>query len=190
MLLLLDNFDSFTYNLFDYLSQLKVKCHVRRNDVKIEELHNLNITGVVISPGTGTPSESGNLMKVLDYYHNKIPILGICLGHQAIGEYFGGKLIKASKPMHGKISRLDLVDDCIFKNIPGQIDVVRYNSLILELENESDLKPLAYSQANEVMALRHDKLPIWGLQYHPEAALTEYGLSTIRNWLDCNRIRS
>jgi len=188
VLLLLDNFDSFTYNLFDYIGQLGVPCIVKRNDININEIIGLDISGLIISPGTGTPYQSGNLMKVLDYYHDKIPILGICLGHQAIGQYFGANLINAGKPMHGKCSIVDLEDDCIFNKIPGKINVVRYNSLILDLEGNSDLTPLAFSQNKELMALRHKDLPIWGLQYHPEAALTEYGLTTLRNWISCSNI--
>lgn len=188
MLLLIDNFDSFTYNLFDYISQLGVACVVKRNDVSIDELSQLKISGIIISPGTGIPDQSGNLMAILDYFHLTTPILGICLGHQAIGQYFGASLTKAPKPMHGKISKLDLKEDCIFKNIPAQIDVVRYNSLILDLGENSQIKALAFSQKGELMALKHTLLPIWGLQYHPEAALSEYGIDTLRNWLFCNNI--
>lgn len=190
MLLLLDNFDSFTYNLFDYLCQLNIECVIRRNDVEIDEIKRINVSGLVVSPGTGIPTQSGNLMQVLDFYHDKIPILGICLGHQAIGEYFGARLIKASKPMHGKLSLLDLTDDCIFDNLPNQIKVVRYNSLILELGKHSNLRPIAFSQQKEIMAIKHNQLPIWGLQYHPEAALSEYGLATLRNWVIWNNVKA
>lgn len=163
---------------------------MKRNDVSVEEIIELDITGIIISPGTGIPNSSGNLMSILDWYHDKIPMLGICLGHQAIGQYFGANLVKAIKPMHGKISTLNLEEDCIFQNIPDRINVVRYNSLVLSLADTSVLKPLAYSEEGELMALKHSTLPIWGLQYHPEAALSEYGLITLSNWLNCNEIYS
>ena len=155
MILLLDNFDSFTYNLFDYFNQLGVECHVSRNDAQLTKVRNKDMSGLVISPGTGVPHSSGNLMQFIDYYHDKVPILGICLGHQAIGQYFGAKLVKASRPMHGKISELSLKQDQIFKNMPANIRVVRYNSLIVQLEQNESLKPIAFSENLEIMAIKH-----------------------------------
>lgn len=188
MLLLLDNFDSFTYNLYDYIGQLGTPCIVRRNNVDLDEIKSLDVSKLVISPGTGIPYKSGNLMKIIDHYHDRIPILGICLGHQAIGQYFGADLVKAKEPKHGKLSSIEIQRDCIFTNVPKKINVVRYNSLILNLKGIDDLIPLAVSDNGELMALRHKNLPIWGLQYHPEAALTEYGLTVLKNWLVCKRI--
>ncbi|UII34425.1 aminodeoxychorismate/anthranilate synthase component II [Fulvivirga ulvae] len=188
MILLLDNFDSFTYNLVDYFQQLGIKCEVIRNNVGIKDIISGNYQGIVLSPGPEIPEKAGNLMEVLKYYHNKLPVLGICLGHQAIGEFFGARLIKATKPMHGKISKVALEEDVIFRSMPKSINVVRYNSLIVEHENVGDLKVIARSYDGEIMALRHKELPIWGVQFHPEAALTEYGLDILKNWLTYNQI--
>ena len=187
MILLLDNFDSFTYNLVDYFGQLNTDCRVIRNDVELEEITNQEYQGLVISPGPEVPERAGNLMQVLNYYSQKIPVLGICLGHQAIAQYCGGRVFKAPKPMHGKISVTRLMDDPIFTNMPDTISVVRYNSLIVDQEN-SHYKVIAVSQESEVMALKHKVLPMWGLQFHPEAALTECGLDILKNWLTYNKI--
>lgn len=189
MILLLDNFDSFTYNLWDYVQRLGVECTVLRNDTPLEILKKYNFTGIILSPGFGKPQDAGVMMEVIDYYHQKLPILGVCLGHQALGIYFGAKLIYAEKPMHGKISTIDCKinnqTDLIFQNMPSQIEVVRYHSLLIELEKniENILIPTAYTQKNELMAFSHITLPIKAIQFHPEAALTEYGLQMLENWL-------
>lgn len=186
MLLLLDNYDSFTYNLYDYLARLGLECQVFRNDISLEFLKKQPFVGLVLSPGAYTPKESNNLMQILDYYHDKIPVLGICLGHQAIGEFFGAKLVKAKRPMHGKLSLIDCQKDMLFKNLPQQFKVVRYNSLLIELAKKpnSVLKVIAQTTNGEIMAIRHQTLPIWGLQFHPEAALTEYGLEMLGNFAE------
>ena len=189
MILLLDNFDSFTYNLVDYFHRLKVECLVARNNVSLETLTGREVSALVISPGPGTPAASGNLLQVLDHYHNRIPVLGICLGHQAIAEYFGGKIVKATRPMHGKISHVRTRKDPLFDQIPSTFKVTRYNSLVVDLQNDT-VKPIAWSDGGEIMALRHGKLPIWGVQFHPEAILTEYGLDLLKNWLSCNNLAS
>mgnify|MGYP001950905294 CR=1 FL=1 len=183
MLLLLDNYDSFTYNLYDYLAQLGLKCSVFRNDISLEVLRKYDFTALVLSPGAYTPKEANNLMQIVAYYHDKIPILGICLGHQAIGEFFGATLVKAKRPMHGKLSMIKCQEDVIFKGLPTQFNVVRYNSLLIENPN-SVLKVIAETPNGEIMAIRHQKLPIWGLQFHPEAALTEYGLEMLKNFAE------
>lgn len=182
MILLLDNFDSFTYNLVDYFNQLGVECVVKRNDVSLEEIVSMDYDGLVISPGPETPQKSGNLMQVLKYFYDKTPVLGICLGHQAIGEFFGAKLVKALKPMHGKISKVVHQQNHLFEDIPITFNVVRYNSLLLE-EINTPLKVIAETDQEEIMAICHQKLPVWGVQFHPEAALTEYGLQLLKNWL-------
>lgn len=187
MILLLDNFDSFTYNLVDYFHQLKVECMVLRNDVPLKEIINHKFNGIVLSPGPETPEKAGNLMAVLTHYHDKLPILGICLGHQAIGQFFGAVVKRAVSPMHGKISKLTLQDDIIFQGIPANINVVRYNSLVVT-NVSANLHPIAWCEKNEVMALRHKQLPIWGMQFHPEAALTEHGLGILKNWVTYNEI--
>lgn len=188
MILLLDNFDSFTYNLWDYVQRLGVECKIFRNDTPLEELKRYNFTGIILSPGFGKPQEAGNMMEVIDYYHQKLPILGVCLGHQALGIYFGASLIYAEKPMHGKISTIDVKiegkTDLIFQNMPSQIEVVRYHSLLIELKEKNNvLIPTAYTEKGELMAFSHITLPIKAIQFHPEAALTEYGLQMLENWI-------
>lgn len=183
MLLLLDNYDSFTYNLYDYLAQLGLECKVFRNDISLSILKKQAFTGLVLSPGAYTPKASNNLMLILEYYHDKIPVLGICLGHQAIGEFFGAKLVKAKLPMHGKLSRIECQKDILFKHLPQKFKVVRYNSLLIENPN-SVLRVIAETSSAEIMAIAHQNLPIWGLQFHPEAALTEYGLEILRNFVE------
>ncbi|WP_276498794.1 anthranilate synthase component II [Pontibacter litorisediminis] len=182
MLLLLDNFDSFTYNLVDYFGRLGVEVQVVRNDVPLQELQKLPIAAVVLSPGPGTPEGAGSMMEVIRYYHSRVPMLGICLGHQALGEFFGAKLEKGLKPMHGKISEITCEQDPIFDGLLASMPVVRYHSLVLRHTPES-IKPLAHTQEGELMAFRHRELPLYALQFHPEAALTTYGLQMLQNWL-------
>jgi anthranilate synthase component 2 len=182
MLLLLDNFDSFTYNLVDYFGQLGVEAHVVRNDVKLEELLALPVTGIVLSPGPGTPQEAGVMMEVIRHYHKLVPMLGICLGHQALGEFFGATLAKGIKPMHGKLSEITCAADPLFEGIPQMMPVVRYHSLVLR-HSPDCIIPLAYTAQGELMAFRHSSLPLYALQFHPEAALTTYGLDMLRNWV-------
>ncbi len=195
MILLLDNFDSFTYNLWDYVQRLGVECGVFRNDTPLETLKKHNFTGIILSPGFGKPQEAGLMMEVIDYYHQRLPILGVCLGHQALGIYFDAKLIYAEKPMHGKISSINIEEkgenvknkpDLLFQNMPSQIQVVRYHSLLIELEKNKKnevLIPTAYTEKGELMAFSHITLPIKAIQFHPEAALTQYGLQLLENWM-------
>jgi len=183
VILLLDNYDSFTYNLEDYFSQLGVKCVVKRNDVSIAEITSQKYDGVVISPGGEEPSKAGSLMDILDYYVGRLPILGICLGHQAIGQYFGARLTKAIKPMHGKLSKIMCKDHLMYKSIPKEHEVVRYNSLLIS-DVITPLKIVAQTTNGEIMAVAHNTLPIWGVQYHPEAALSQYGLETLKSWVE------
>jgi anthranilate synthase component 2 len=185
--LLLDNFDSFTYNLVDYFQQFNITPKVFRNNHSLEEITNNKYKGVVLSPGPGLPEESGNLLNVIKYYEKKLPILGICLGHQAIGQFYMARIIKADKPMHGKLSRVFLEDDYLFKDIPDEIRAVRYHSLILD--NLPDkLEIIARTANNEIMAIRHQSLNIRGLQFHPEAILTEFGKRIIQNWIWHNQL--
>ncbi|MEN7547052.1 aminodeoxychorismate/anthranilate synthase component II [Rapidithrix thailandica] len=182
LILLIDNYDSFTYNLVDYLGQLGVVCHIVRNDVPLAEIQELPINGLMLSPGPGVPAQAGNLMAILEHFYQRVPVLGICLGQQAIGEFFGGRLVKARKPMHGKVSRINCTEDLLFEGIPLQFEVVRYHSLVLD-KLPAVLKPLAFTQEEEVMALRHLHWPVWGVQFHPEAILSEFGLNLLGNWL-------
>jgi anthranilate synthase component 2 len=181
VILLLDNFDSYTYNLLHYFEQLGIAAHVIRNDVPLAEIEKLNFEAIVLSPGPGIPKQAGNLLAVIDKYYQTKPMLGICLGHQALGEYFGATLQKGIRPMHGKISEITCRPDGIFKDLPNHMPVVRYHSLVLK-EISPVLVPLAYTQEQELMAFRHVSLPLYALQFHPEAYLTTYGLDMLRNW--------
>lgn len=179
--MLLDNFDSYTYNLLDYFGQLGIEAQVVRNDVSLAEIEQLDFEAIVLSPGPGVPSNAGNLLAVIDKYHQTKPMMGICLGHQAIGEYFGATLDKGIRPMHGKISEIICRKDIIFQNLPERMPVVRYHSLVINKLSPA-LLPLAYTADQELMAFRHVTLPLYALQFHPEAILTTYGLDMLRNW--------
>ena len=187
MILLLDNFDSFTFNLVDYFAQLGAKCHVVRNDTGLETITQRQYSGVVLSPGPETPEKAGVLMEVVAHYHNKIPMLGICLGHQALGIFLGAKLGKAVKPMHGKLSQIKTYDSPYFAGITSGFTVVRYHSLLLtELSDAWEV--LAETSAGEIMGIGHREFPLLGLQFHPEAALTDHGQSILANWLTYHRL--
>ena len=183
-LLLIDNYDSFTYNLYDYLCTLEASCEVVRNDkVSMMELQKCQFDGLVLSPGPKRPQDAGILMNIIAEYHNKIPILGICLGMQAIGEFFGAKLVHAREPIHGKTSAIHLEEDCILWNdIKNPTTVMRYHSLVLK-ELPACLIPTAWTAENELMALQHQTLPIFGVQFHPESILTQEGHQMLNNWL-------
>lgn len=183
-LLVLDNFDSFTFTLVDYLRQAGATCRVMRNNEPLADLIDQPVDGVVLSPGPGRPQQAGWLMDVIAHYHNRVPMLGVCLGHQAIGEFFGAVLSPAERPMHGKISAVQTVtDDTLWQGIPNRFAVTRYHSLLLT-HLPPELVSLAETDQGEVMAMRHRRLPVWGVQFHPEAALTEYGLPLLTNWVD------
>ncbi|WMN12638.1 aminodeoxychorismate/anthranilate synthase component II [Marivirga salinae] len=183
MILLLDNFDSFTYNLVDYFNQLGEECEVIRNDVSPDKLDISKYSALVLSPGPGKPEEAGFLMDFISAFENKMPILGICLGHQAIAKYYGAKVGKAIKPMHGKISTIhQLADDELFEGMNYDFQVVRYHSLVVANLEKTMLLPLANTKEGENMIFKHQFLQLYGIQYHPEAALTEYGLKILSNW--------
>lgn len=181
MVLLLDNFDSFTYNLVDYFGQLGIETRVLRNNVPLSEIEGYEFQGVVLSPGPETPSAAGNLMQVIEAYLGKLPLLGICLGHQALGQYLGAQLVKAPYPMHGKISPIQTVPSKLFGGLPHQFEVVRYHSLVLE-KLPADLKATAYTEDRSLMAFEDPERKVYGIQFHPEAALTEHGLHILNNW--------
>jgi anthranilate synthase/aminodeoxychorismate synthase-like glutamine amidotransferase len=182
-LLVLDNIDSFTYMLVDYLKQAGARCRVVRNTASMDEITAEPYDAVVLSPGPGTPRQAGCLLNVIDHYHQQLPILGVCLGHQALGEYFGARLVNAAKPMHGKLSVIrKLADSALFKCLPDEFTVTRYHSLVL-VDLPAELTPLAVTNEGENMAIRHRDLPLWGIQFHPEAALTQYGLAILKNWI-------
>ncbi|UOG75440.1 aminodeoxychorismate/anthranilate synthase component II [Hymenobacter tibetensis] len=184
-LLLLDNFDSFTYNLLDYFQQLGCEVLVVRNDVPLASLEELKFDALVLSPGPGTPAAAGNLMAVIAAWHQRVPMLGVCLGHQALAEFFGATVARAAKPMHGKVSEMDVVaHEQLFQGLPPSVTVTRYHSLVVS-DLPSVLVPLAYTtdEPQELMALRHASLPLVGVQFHPEALLTTHGLAMLRNWV-------
>ncbi len=189
MILLIDNFDSFTYNLVDYFTQLGIKVHVAQNNVPLNDITNETYKAVVLSPGPETPLKAGNLMAIIDHYVDKLPILGICLGHQALAAYFGAEIIKAIKPMHGKISKINCKNIGIFKELPKIIEVVRYHSLVCS-NMPNCLEVIAETDEKEIMAFRHILLPIEGLQFHPEALLTEHGLQMLYNWMICHKMQN
>jgi anthranilate synthase/aminodeoxychorismate synthase-like glutamine amidotransferase len=192
VLLLLDNFDSFTYTLADYLYQAGAEVVVRRNDVPLAELRRLNVRGIVLSPGPGAPAAAGSLMSVIKEYHQRLPMLGVCLGQQALGDFFGARLRRSARPMHGKVSEIELLgDDPWLAGLPRRQPVTRYHSLALEASTlPPALVPLAHTADadRELMALRHATLPLYGVQFHPEALLTTYGLAWLRNWMRCCNI--
>lgn len=184
MILVVDNFDSFTWNLVDYLLRTGEKVELVRNDVHPDDYNfQSSIKGILLSPGPGRPETAGHLLQIIDIFHQKVPLLGICLGHQAIGMYCGAKLIKAPLPMHGKISNLTFNNsDPLFRGITKPFNVVRYHSLIL-----SDIPESIHVTAQTdglTMALSHKKFPMFGIQFHPEAHLTEFGPEIIKNWVN------
>lgn len=182
--LIIDNYDSFTYNLYDYFLQLDCSCQVIRNDeLSFEEFQKLEFDTIVFSPGPQQPNDAGLLMPLIDYFHDKKPILGICLGHQGVGEYFGARLKKAKLPVHGKTSLLRHQGHLLFEKLPSSFKVMRYHSLILEDFERTPLDVIAETGDGEVMAIAHQKLPIVGVQFHPESILTEHGLQMLENWL-------
>ncbi|GAB2462649.1 aminodeoxychorismate/anthranilate synthase component II [Hymenobacter qilianensis] len=186
-LLLLDNFDSFSYNLLDYFQQLEVQVQVVRNDVPLTVIQELDFDGIVLSPGPGTPARAGVMPDVIQAYHQRVPMLGVCLGHQALGDFFGAKLQRAVRPMHGKVSEIEIApQEPLFENLPPRLLVTRYHSLVISHLPEV-LVPLAYTtdEFQEIMALRHHSLPLYGVQFHPEALLTSHGLALLGNWVKC-----
>lgn len=187
MVLLLDNFDSFTWNLADYIHRLGVDCEVVQNDRPLSEIQKIPFQALILSPGPQTPAKAGCLMEVIGHYHQQLPILGVCLGHQALGEFFGASLQKAAQPMHGKLSTINCNPDYLFDGLPRQMQVVRYHSLLLK-DLPNSLEAIAKTASGELMALRHKQLPIRGVQFHPEAVLTEGGLAMLKNWLSFNKI--
>ncbi|MBT9394075.1 aminodeoxychorismate/anthranilate synthase component II [Hymenobacter sp. NST-14] len=185
-LLLLDNFDSFTYNLLDYLRQLGCEVLVRRNDAPLAELRALAPEAVVLSPGPGTPAAAGNLLAVIGEFHARLPMLGVCLGHQALAEFFGAPVGRGQRPMHGKVSEISWVaPDVLWQELPARMPVTRYHSLVVG-QLPPVLEALAFTTGAgtpELMALRHRRLPLHGVQFHPEALLTPHGLALLGNWV-------
>jgi anthranilate synthase/aminodeoxychorismate synthase-like glutamine amidotransferase len=187
MILVIDNYDSFTYNLVQYLGELGTEPVVRRNDaVGVEEIAALAPKAIVLSPGPCTPREAGVTVPVVRRWGGTIPILGVCLGHQAIGEAYGGTVVRAKRVMHGKTSRITHDGSGLFEGLPSPLDVMRYHSLIVERESlPAELEILATSgdDPTEVQAMRHTRHPVWGVQFHPESVLTQNGMHLLQNFL-------
>lgn len=187
MVLMIDNYDSFTYNIVQYCLELGADLKVIRNDeLSIEEIEALNPSKIIISPGPATPNEAGVSLEVIKHFGGKIPILGICLGHQAIGQAFGGKVVRAKRMMHGKTSTTkQLHNSCLFDGLPETFTTTRYHSLTVEQEGLPDVViPTAYStDDHEIMALQIKDKQIYGVQFHPESILSEHGHAILNNFL-------
>jgi anthranilate synthase component II len=185
MILMIDNYDSFTYNLFQYLCQIGVNVKVVRNDsVELSELDTWNIDGIVISPGPGVPETAGISVSVIKHYSGKLPILGVCLGHQSIGYAFGGKVVPAKRLMHGKTSTIAADGKSIFQGINKPFQAMRYHSLAISRDGLPDcLEITAESEDMEIMGLRHRSHPTEGIQFHPESIMTPVGKRLLRNFV-------
>ncbi|MFQ5597053.1 MAG: anthranilate synthase component II [Nitrospiria bacterium] len=185
MLLVIDNYDSFTYNLVQYLGELGWAIEVHRNDrISLQEIEEKTPEKIVISPGPGTPKTAGISIEVVKTFGGKIPILGVCLGHQAIGEAFGGEVVRADRLMHGKTSMIHHDGQTVYQNLPSPFEATRYHSLILKKENLPALFDVsAWTDEGEVMGIRHHSLLIEGVQFHPESILTGVGMDLLRNFL-------
>lgn len=190
MLVMIDNYDSFTYNVVQYFAELGADVRVFRNDeVSIEEIEALNPDHLVISPGPCTPNEAGISMAAIRHFAGKLPILGICLGHQSIGQVFGGDIIRAGQVMHGKISAIHHANLGVFQGLPTPYNATRYHSLVIDKNTLPDcLEMTAWTEnpdgsIEEIMGVRHRHLPIEGVQFHPESILTEHGHALLRNFL-------
>ena len=185
MLLMLDNYDSFTYNLVQYLGELGEDVKVVRNDeLSVDEIDALRPARIVLSPGPCTPNEAGVSLAVIDRFKGRVPILGVCLGHQAIGQAFGGRVVHAKTLMHGKVSRIHHSGAGVFNGLPTPYDATRYHSLAIErVSCPPDLEVTAWTEDGEIMGVRHRKLPVEGVQFHPESILTQHGHALLRNFL-------
>jgi anthranilate synthase/aminodeoxychorismate synthase-like glutamine amidotransferase len=185
MILMIDNYDSFTYNLVQYLGELGQRVLVYRNDaLTLKDIAKLNPQRIVISPGPGRPEDAGISCAVIKEFCGKIPILGVCLGHQAIGYSFGAKIVQAKRLMHGKTSKIYHHQKDIFKNIPNPFLATRYHSLLVEKKNFPDcLEITAWTLENEIMGLKHKAFPLWGVQFHPESILTKSGKAILDNFI-------
>ena len=185
MIVVIDNYDSFTYNLVQYLGELGAEVVVHRNDeITVDAVRAARPEGILISPGPGNPDEAGISLSILAKVSAEIPILGVCLGHQAIGQAFGGRVVRAKRLMHGRTSPILHDGSGVFEGLPSPFTATRYHSLIVERESlGADLVVTAWTDEGEIMGLRHRTLPVEGVQFHPESFLTEHGHDMLRNFL-------
>ena len=195
MIVMIDNYDSFTYNLVQYLGELGEDVRVMRNDeLSVEQIRKLNPARIVISPGPGTPDQAGVSLALIEKLGGQIPILGVCLGHQSIGQVFGGRVIRADRIMHGKTSPIHHAGKGVFAGLPNPFEATRYHSLIVEKSTlPRELEITAWTQdergeVDEIMGLRHRTLSIEGVQFHPESILTQHGHDLLRNFLHVQRL--
>jgi anthranilate synthase/aminodeoxychorismate synthase-like glutamine amidotransferase len=184
MLLVIDNYDSFTYNLVQFLGELGAEPQVVRNDtITVDEIARRKYSGIVISPGPGEPRGAGVSLRVIRELAGRLPILGVCLGHQAIGEAFGGRIVRAPKPIHGKSCVIHHDGAGVFAGLPSDVEIGRYHSLVIELEScPSDLLITAKTADGIIMGVRHRKYAVEGVQFHPESVLTPHGMAMLRNF--------
>jgi anthranilate synthase/aminodeoxychorismate synthase-like glutamine amidotransferase len=189
MILMIDNYDSFTYNLVQYLGELGEKLFVKRNDqITPKDIARLKPSSIVISPGPGRPSNAGISSDLNKTFAGKIPILGVCLGHQCIGEVFGGDVVRAKRPMHGKTSKIYHANTALFAKLPNPFEATRYHSLIVKRETlPKELLVTAWTRDEEIMGLEHRQFPVYGVQFHPESILTTVGKDLLRNFLEITR---
>ena len=186
MLLMIDNYDSFTYNIVQYFGELGEDVVVHRNDtITVAEIEKLQPARLVISPGPCSPEEAGISVEAIRHFAGKVPILGVCLGHQSIGSAFGGRVVRSSTLMHGKTSPIHHDGKELFKGLPNPFAATRYHSLIVERVSLPEcLEVTAWVEEGEIMGMRHRELPLWGVQFHPESILTECGMDILRNFLE------
>ena len=191
MLLMIDNYDSFTYNIVQYLGELKAEVKVVRNDeITLDDIRALAPAKIVVSPGPCSPTEAGISMAAIAEFAGKIPILGVCLGHQSIGAVFGGNVVRARQVMHGKVSKIYHNGTSVFRGLPSPFEATRYHSLVIEKDTLPDcLEITAWTQTDdgdidEIMGVRHKTLAVEGVQFHPESILTQYGHDMLRNFLE------
>ena len=186
MIVLIDNYDSFTYNLYQYLIEFEDDVRIYRNDkIDVKELEALKPDKIVISPGPGRPEEAGNTLDIIDYFKDKLPILGICLGHQSMGQVYGAEIVRAGEIVHGKTALVKTKANPLFKGLPERFKVMRYHSLIIDRETLSDeFDIIAETEDGLIMGIAHKRYPIYGLQFHPESILTEHGKEMIANFVE------
>ena len=191
MILLIDNYDSFTYNLWHYLGEIGQTVEVRRNDaVSVDEILALAPNGIVISPGPCDPDQAGICLELVELISGRIPLLGVCLGHQSIGQAFGGKIVRAPKCMHGKVSTITHTGKGVFKGLPESFTATRYHSLTIDPETMPDcLEITAHSDDGVIQGVQHRELDVYGVQFHPESIMSEHGHDLLRNFIETTTVK-